>query len=76
MLHEIHAKFSGTLSWATLWSETRSKLAYQLTGAREPAGEYTSVSNFFRQPREPAVVPSTDVNITIDIKQKVARASA
>ena len=77
----LHARNSNTISPFAfhrnliVYAETRSELACQLTGAWEPAGGYTSVSNFFMQPREPAVVPSSNVNITIDNNQKVARSS-
>lgn len=57
------------------YSYSRSKVCTTLTGVWEPAGGYTTVSNFLSAPSEPVVCPGDDVHVTIDNNQKVAKTS-
>ena len=55
--------------------DSTSKFCVQLTGALEPAGGFTSITNFASQPHLPASCPPNDFHITFDNNQKLARSS-
>ena len=57
------------------YTESRSKLCVQLMGAWEPAGGFTSVSQFVSQQRPPAECPPADFHVAIDNNQKVSKSS-
>ena len=55
--------------------ESTSKFCVQLTGAWEPAGGFTSVTNFVLQPHPPASCPPNDFHTTFGNNQKLACSS-